>query len=95
MCTGALIFQTVTTPHELSLIELDSNLRMNSSVHSQTLVDPRFPTVRFVEGALDNDVTCWFVPNPEAVVSMLRACSFIPQQIAFPAETEIVVRCSV
>ena len=94
VCGGSLILQTITTPHDSSLNEIDSDTLQKAGLRSGVLTDDRFPTVRFVEGALDNDVTCWFIPNPQAVASMLRSCSFIPNQTIFPTGNEMIVRCS-
>jgi tRNA (mo5U34)-methyltransferase len=95
LCRETLIIQTITTHHQRSFTELDSRELENSSLHSILLEDPRYPTIRFVEGALDKDVTCWFIPNPQAVMSMLRSCSFKPNQVAYTGENDIIVRCSV
>lgn len=95
VCAGMLILQTITTHHERAFTELDSDLLKNPSLHSPLLVDPQFPAIRFVEGALDKDLTCWYVPNPQAVMSMLRSCSFTPDHVVFPEKSDIVVRCVV
>ena len=95
VCCETLILQTITTPHEKSFSELETADLQNSSLHSPLLEDPRYPAVRFIEGALDKDVTCWFVPNPQAVMSMLRACAFKPEQVAYSGRNDIIVRCSV
>jgi tRNA (mo5U34)-methyltransferase len=95
LCRETLIFQTITTRHEQTFTELESNQLQNSSLHSPLLQDLRYPSMRFVEGALDKDVTCWFVPNPQAVMSMLRSCSFKPNHVAYSDTNDIVVRCSV
>ncbi len=94
VCGDALILQTITTPHDRALNEIDSATLQKVGLRSPVLMEDRFPTVRFVEGALDNDVTCWFIPNPQAVVSILRSCSFRPNQSVFPTPHEMIVRCS-
>ena len=95
VCGGSMILQTITTPHEQQFVELETAALQNSSLHSPLLTDPRYPAVRFIEGALDNDVTCWFVPNPQAVISMLRSCGFKPAQFAYSGRNDIIVRSSV
>jgi hypothetical protein len=87
--------QTITTKHTQSFTELETGELHNSSLHSPLLDDPRYPAVRFIEGALGKDVTCWFVPNPQAVMSMLRSCSFKTNQVAYSSTNDILVRCSV
>jgi hypothetical protein len=90
-----MIFQTITTPHPGSIPELDSTITNNVDLHSSTMLENRFPAVRFVEGALNGDVTCWFVPNVQAVAAMLRACGFkLGQQLTFTNDHDIIVRCS-
>ena len=95
LCRETLIFQTITTKHEQTFTELEIGQLQNSSLHSPLLVDPQYPAIRFVEGALDRDVSCWFVPNPQAVMSMLRSCSFKPGPVAYSGSVDIFVRCSV
>jgi tRNA (mo5U34)-methyltransferase len=95
VCRDTLIAQTIITTHERQFRELHTADLQQSSLHSGLLQNPRYPAIRFVEGALDKDVTCWFVPNPQAVVSMLRSCGFKPGQISSPGSHEMIVRCSV
>ena len=57
--------------------------------------EPDFPSVRFVEGNLDGDSSCWFVPSPEAVLAMLRSCGFSPEKIIFPTKHEMLVSARV
>jgi hypothetical protein len=51
--------------------------------------------MRFVEGGLGGDVTCWFIPNVEAVAAILRSCGFVPRDFIFPSVQEVFVRCTV
>jgi tRNA (mo5U34)-methyltransferase len=95
LCLGTAIVQTITTSHKRSFKELDASDLQNSSLHSPLLDDSRYPAMRFVEGALDHDVTCWFIPNPQAVMSMLRSCGFKPEKVAYSSTHDVVVRCSV
>jgi len=95
LCRETLIIQTITMSHKQSFSELDSRELKDSSLRSALLNDSRYPAIRFIEGALDKDVTCWFVPNPQAVMSMLRSCSFKPNQVAYSGDNDIIVRCSV
>ena len=67
VCREALILQTITTAHQQSTVELSSAELERPSLHAPLLEDPRFPSMRFVEGALDGDVTCWFVPTPQEI----------------------------
>jgi len=94
VCGETLILQTITTPHDRTLNEIDSASLQKAGLRSPVLTEDRFPAVRFIEGPLDFDVTCWFIPNPQAVVSMLRSCSFRPNETLFPREHEMIVRCS-
>jgi tRNA (mo5U34)-methyltransferase len=95
VCGGTMILQTITTPHDQHFTELAANDLQNSSLHSPLLSDPRYPAMRFVEGALDKDVTCWFLPNPQAVMSMLRSCGFTQPQVVYTGGNDIIVRSSV
>jgi tRNA (mo5U34)-methyltransferase len=89
-----MIFQTITTRHDKDLDELGDSVRTNVDFTSSTMVENRFPAMRFVEGALDCDSSCWFVPNVQAVAAMLRSCRFRLDQMSFPTEREVIVRCS-
>src|SRR3989454_4871515 len=95
VCAGSMIFQTITTLHEKKFSELDPATITNVHLHSSTMSDNRFPALRFVEGTLDGDVTCWFIPNLQAVAAILRSCGFQPGQMTFTTEKEIIVSCSV
>jgi tRNA (mo5U34)-methyltransferase len=93
-CRETAIIQSITTTHDQSFNELEAADLLHSSLHSPLLEDPRYPAIRFVEGALDGDVTCWFVPNPQAMMSMLRSCGFKPEQLAYAGRADIFVRCA-
>ena len=95
VCTGNLIFQTITTPSGMKLNELDSQTNANVRLNSRVMHDDRFPTVRFVEGQIAGDSSCWFIPNVQAVAAMLRTCGFVPEEFIFPDEQEVIVRCRV
>ena len=95
LCRESLIVQTITTTHNGSFKELGADELQKSSLHSTLLNDARYPAMRFVEGALDGDVTCWFVPNPQGALSMLRSSGFKPEQVTYTDPAEIIVRCSV
>lgn len=95
VCHDTLIMQTITTKNRRSLNELDPGALKNPQLKGSVLADQRFPVMRFVEGALDNDGTCWFVPNAQAVPSLLRSSGFTPNKSVFPTESEVIVRCSV
>ncbi len=94
VCAGSMIFQTITMPHKKKLSELDPATITNVHRDSSTMSDDRFPALRFVEGTLDGDVTCWFIPNLQAVAAMLRSCGFQPGQVTFTTEKEIIVSCT-
>jgi len=94
VCAGSMIFQTITMPHKKKLSELDPATITNVHRDSSTMADDRFPALRFVEGTLDGDVTCWFIPNLQAVAAMLRSCGFHPGQVTFTTEKEIIVSCT-
>jgi tRNA (mo5U34)-methyltransferase len=95
VCTGSLFFQTITTPHGRKNRELEREARSNVGLNSKVMLDDRFPTVRFVEGQLAGDGSCWFVPNVQAVAAMLRACGFVPQAFIYPTPQEVIVKCIV
>jgi tRNA (mo5U34)-methyltransferase len=95
VCTGSLIFQTITTPSGMRLNELDSQAIANVGLNSRVMHDDRFPAVRFVEGQIAGDSSCWFVPNVQAVAAMLRTCGFVPEEFIFPDQQEVIVRCRV
>jgi hypothetical protein len=90
-----MIFQTITSKHEQTVLELDGAQTSNVGLRSPEIEDDRFPTLRFVEGSLDGDGSCWFVPNTQAVVAMLRSSGFIPTQFAFANEHDMIVQCTV
>jgi tRNA (mo5U34)-methyltransferase len=95
VCTGSLIFQTITTPGRMKNNELERRTTENVQLNSPTMLDDRFPSVRFVEGQLAGDSSCWFFPNVQAVAAMLRSCGFVPQEFIFPNTQEVIVRCKV
>ena len=94
VCDGTMIFQTITTQHQMNFSELDARITQNVDLRSLTILDNQFPAVRFVEGALNDDVTCWFVPNIQAVAAMLRSCKFKPSKIVFTNDHDIIVHCT-
>ncbi len=96
VCKESLLMQTITTPHAVAPLQpcppgdcTDSGLR------SPNLNQSGFPLLRFVEGGLDGDTSCWFVPSVEAVLALLRSSGFKPQEMILPTEHEIIVRVSV
>jgi len=95
VCTGSLIFQTITTPNGMKLNELDSQTTANVGLNSRVMHDDHFPALRFVEGQIAGDSSCWFVPNVQAVAAMLRTCGFVPEEFIFPDQQEVIVRCRV
>jgi tRNA (mo5U34)-methyltransferase len=96
VCRGTLLLQTITTPNRIGTYETPPRpLHVNGSLRSAELNKSEFPILRFVEGSLDGDDSCWFVPSAEAVLAMLRASGFKPEQMILPTGHEIIVRCSV
>jgi len=92
VCKESMIVQTITTAHKRKAAELVGKMTESVGLHSPLLTDHRFPAMRFVEGALDGDVTCWFIPNVQAVNAMLRSCGFIPERTVYPTEREVIIR---
>jgi tRNA (mo5U34)-methyltransferase len=93
VCRGTLILQTITVPHAgrvAELIGVSKDVQLNSTV----MLDRRFPSMQFIEGGLEGDASCWFVPNVEAVAAMLRSCGFQPEHYILD-QREILVRCRV
>ena len=89
---GTLILQTITTRHnkELRSVEIPESLDLRSPVLDQ----PSFPSLHFIEGKLDNDSSCWYLPNIEAVLGMCRSSGFEVDEVTFPTNHEIIVRCT-
>ena len=87
-----MILQTITTEHERKPDELDVKIIDTLGLRSSQLSDNRFPAMRFVERALDGDVTCWFIPNLQGINAMLRSCGFTPEQTLYPEEHEVIIR---
>ena len=89
VCRGRIVLQTITTPHEMNgqttlpASQTDSGLREPISVQG--------PLLRFIPGALDGDVSCWFVPNVEAVAAMLTSCGFTLEKAVYPTAHEIII----
>jgi tRNA (mo5U34)-methyltransferase len=93
VCRGTLILQTITAPHAGRIAELfgvSKDVQLNSSA----MLDRRFPSMQFIEGGLEGDASCWFVPNVEAVAAMLRSCDFQPKDYILD-QREVFVRSGV
>jgi tRNA (mo5U34)-methyltransferase len=96
VCRDTLILQTICTPRPPGdLAEIPADKVANLDSRSQILSDPRFPTLRFIEHCIGPDSTCWWVPNPEGVCAMLRSSGFRIDEIIFPSENDMFVKCSV
>jgi tRNA (mo5U34)-methyltransferase len=94
VCNGTLLMQTITTPNQPGTYEIPPpSIHVNAGLRSPELIQPDFPALRFVEGALDGDDSCWFIPSVEAVLAMLRAAGFKPDLIICPTGHEVIVRC--
>lgn len=95
VCSGSLILQTITTPHRQGTYEPCPPPRnIDSGLRSPSLNKPDFPLLRFVEGGLDGDTSCWFIPSIEAVLALLRSAGFTPEKMILPDRHEIIVRAS-
>jgi len=92
-CGGTLILQTITTRHNGTIVKLRPSAQ-EVRLRDPVFEHPSFPSLRFIEGALNRDSSCWFVPNPEAVVSMLRSCRFAVEEVVCHGDAEITVRCT-
>jgi tRNA (mo5U34)-methyltransferase len=93
-----MVFQTITTRHKQSGHQrewIDCPAGARDAQLKSDLIGKDAPVLRYVEGALDGDDSCWFVPSAEAVLSMLRSAGFEPQKMVFPSETEVIVLCSI
>ncbi len=96
VCNGTLLMQTITTPNKAGTYQTPpAPGYVNGGLRSEELNQPDFPTLKFVEGRLDGDDSCWFIPSTEAVLAMLRATGFNPEQMICPTGHEVIVRCSV
>jgi len=96
VCKGTLLMQTITTPHNAGSYQACPRpAAIDTGLRSPELKQPEGPLLRFVEGGLDGDTSCWFVPSVEAVLAMLRAAGFQPEQMILPTEHEAIVRASV
>ena len=90
VCRGSLILQTVTTKHEKKASEFKPETLANLDLRSPVLDQVNFPTIRFIEGDIRGDTTCWFLPNVEAVLAMLRSSGFSIEEAVFPDHTIFV-----
>jgi tRNA (mo5U34)-methyltransferase len=76
VCRETMIFQTITTGHQRKFSEQDQRrIISNVPLYSSILAGGQFPAMHFVEGALDNDTSCWFVPNLQGVPLFVRVVS--------------------
>jgi tRNA (mo5U34)-methyltransferase len=92
VCSGQLLLQTITTPHSVGPYQdCPGEQIVDTDMRSPLLNEPDFPLLRFVQGALDGDPSCWFVPSPNAVLAMLRSCGFEPERMIFPTPNEMIV----
>ena len=93
VCGGTLLIQTITTPHQFTgYAECPPPRDVDSGLRAEEFLSPDFPSLRFVEGCLDGDVSCWFVPSVGALLAMLRASGFRPALMACPNPHEVIVR---
>jgi tRNA (mo5U34)-methyltransferase len=92
VCSGTLILQTITTNSNSKIEEISPELLASTQLQSQVLEQPGFPALRFVEGALNGDSSCWFLPNPPAVLAMMRSSGFRVEQVVLSSPHEIFVQ---
>ena len=93
VCSGTMIFQTVTLEHQKQLIELKTELTQDVSFGDGLLRHPQFPSISFIEEKIDGDASCWFLPNVQAVSAMIRSCKFEAVKYIFPTNREVIVKC--
>jgi tRNA (mo5U34)-methyltransferase len=94
VCGGTMIFQTITTKHQGNISELLPAVKEDLTLHSAIMNEDRFPALRFIEGRLAGDTTCWFVPNVQAARAILRSCNFRLDEMTFTNEQDVIIRCS-
>jgi len=92
-CKGTLILQTITVPNEYDVRELLDTWK-DVVLNSRAMRRRRFPELKFIEGKLGGDGTCWFVPNVEAVYAMLRASGFTPRDCVFADGQSVFVQAT-
>jgi tRNA (mo5U34)-methyltransferase len=92
VCKGTMIFQTITTKHQNRFPE-PAHTITNVQLHSSMLEATDFSRLHFVEGALDGDTSCWFVPNLQAIAAILRSCNLSVDHVAFTNDHDVIVRC--
>jgi tRNA (mo5U34)-methyltransferase len=92
VCGGTIIFQTVTTGHQRRFSENEHRPMANVGLCSGVIAGRQFPAMHFVEGALDNDTSCWFVPNLQGVAAILRSCGFTLDHVTFTTDHDVIVR---
>jgi tRNA (mo5U34)-methyltransferase len=67
-----MILQTVTTKTQDKSVPVPENIPLRSNIFRS----PSFPKLHFIEQAMDGDKSCWWLPNFECVVAMLRSAGF-------------------
>jgi tRNA (mo5U34)-methyltransferase len=95
VCSGTLLFQSITTHHKNGLRDLNSPYSGDVDLLSPILNNDEFPSLRFVEGTLNGDVSCWFIPNMPAVAAILRSSGFELDQVTFTNDYDVIVRCKI
>ncbi len=94
VCSGTMIFQTVTLDHQKELLELKYEHTRDVAFGDALLRHPQFPSLSFIEEKYGGDASCWFVPNIQAVSAMIRSCKFEARKWVFPTNREIIVKCA-
>ena len=94
VCSGTMIFQTVTLDHQKEFLELKHEQTQDVAFGDALLRHPQFPSLSFVEEKYGGDASCWFLPNIQAVSAMIRSCKFEARKWAFPTNREVIVKCT-
>ena len=91
---GTIILQTITTRHNSNVEELPPDFTGELQLQSPLLDDPLFPALRFIEGTLGGDSTCWFVPTPSAVLAISRSVGFRVEQVILSSPHEMFIKAT-
>jgi tRNA (mo5U34)-methyltransferase len=67
-----MVFQTLTIPG----FEVEAEILDQSLDDRESLTQPGWPRMAFIEHSFAGDPTNWWVPNHACVLAMLRSCGF-------------------
>ncbi|HEY2384864.1 MAG TPA: DUF1698 domain-containing protein [Terriglobia bacterium] len=93
VCSKTMIFQTITTGHHQRKLTERRRAARNLELNSPMMSDGQVPSLHFVEGALNGDGSCWFVPNIDGAAAILRSCGFTLEQMICTNDHDVIVRC--